>query len=139
MSETYQSFQWTTAAMRADSALMAQAAGGVWQGYAPIGTPAPFALVSQQAATDVLTVNAVRLFVHILLQIKAMGPSSNYAALVIIADRIDALFKDKRSITLPSGGVLASYREQSLAYDELVNGQAWSHLGGLYHIELQGV
>jgi hypothetical protein len=42
-------------------------------------------------------------------------------------------------VPLSSGGVLACWREQSLAYSELVNGQPWSHLGGLYHIELQGV
>ena len=139
MSETAQAFNWTVTTMQADSALMAAAPGGAWQGFAPIGTTPPFALVAQQVATDVLTMNAVRLFVHLLLQIKAVGPSNNYAALVTIADRIDALFKNQRNVALSSGGVLASYREQSLAYDELVNGAQWSHLGGLYHIELQGV
>ncbi len=142
MSETYQAQQWVASTMQADAPLMAAATGGVFREYAPMDTIPPFALVAQQAATDVLTMNAVRLFVHILLQIKALGPSGpggNYGALVIIADRIDALFRSVRDVGLSSGGVLACYREQSVAYGEIVNGQPWSHLGGLYHIELQGV
>jgi len=138
VSETYSAFQWVKTTMVADSALMAAATGGVFQGYAPIGTTAPFAIVSQQVATDVLTVNAVRLFVSILLQIKAIGPANNYSALVTIADRIDALFKSVRDVGLGTGGILCCYREQSLAYEEIINGAQWSHLGGLYHIELQG-
>ncbi len=139
MSETYQAYQWTTAMMKADSALMAAALGGVWQGFAPIGTIPPFAQVSRQGGSDVNTMNEVRLFVHILLQIKAIGPAANYAALVTIANRIDALFKNQRNVALSSGGILACYRDSELAYDEPpINGAQWSHLGGLYHIELQG-
>ncbi len=127
--------------MQADSALMAAAIGGIYQGLAPIDTLSPFVLVVQQVATDVLTMNAVRVWTDILLQIKALGPSGpggNYAALVTIADRIDALFKSVRAFGLGTGGVLSCYREQSLTYSELVNGQPWSHLGGLYRIALQG-
>jgi hypothetical protein len=138
MSETAQALQWVDATMQADSALMAVATGGTWLSYAPIGTVAPFVVFSQQVATDVLTVNAVRLFVDILLQIKMIGPASNYAALVTGADRIDALFKSVRDVGFSTGGVLACYREQSLSYSELINGAAWHHLGGLYHIQLQG-
>jgi hypothetical protein len=125
--------------MRADSALMAAAPGGVFQGFADIGTVAPYALVVQQAGTDVLTVNAIRLFTTLLFQIKAIGPTASYVTIVTIADRIDALFKRTGPTMLSSGGVLACYREQSLAYEELVNGAQWSHLGGLYRIDLQGI
>lgn len=142
MSEIAQAFQWVATTMEADSALMAAATGGIYREYAPIDTPAPFVIVAQQVGTDVLTVNAIRLFTSLLLQIKMLGPSGpggNYAALVVGADRIDALFKSVRSVGLGTGGVLACYREQSIAYGELVNQQPWSHLGGLYRIELQGV
>jgi len=142
MTETAQAYQWVATTMQADSALMAAATGGVFREYAPMDTVPPFALVARQAGSDVNTVNEIRLFVHILLQIKALGPSGpggSYAALEIIANRIDALFKNQRSVGLASGGVLACYRESELAYGEIVNGQPWSHLGGLYHIELQGI
>ena len=120
---------------------MAAATGGVFREYAPMDTVPPFALVVQQSSVDVNTMNGTRLFTNKLMQIKALGPSGpggNYTALVTICDRIDALFKNVRDIGLPSGGVLACYRESEIAYGEIVNGQPWSHLGALYRIELQG-
>jgi hypothetical protein len=137
LSETAQAFGWIYSTMIADTALMAAATGGVWQGFADIATVGPYALYLQQSSADTLTMNARRLFVRGLFQIKAVGPTANYAALVTIADRIDALFKSVASVALSSGGILCCYREQSLAYEELVNGQQWSHLGGLYNIDLQ--
>jgi len=142
MSETAQAFQWVATTMQADSALVAAATGGIFQGFAPMDTVPPYALVAQQIGTDVNTVNQIRLFSHILLRIQAIGasgPGGNFAALVTIADRIDALFKNVRSVGLAGGGgVLACYREQPLAYNDEVNGQPFTYLGGLYHIELQG-
>src|SRR5258708_14160010 len=114
MSETSLAYTWVATTMQADSALMAAATGGVFQGFAPMDTVPPFALVARQGGSDVNTVNAVRLFVHILLRIQAIGPSGpggNFAALVTIADRIDALFKAKRNIGLSSGGILPFSRE----------------------------
>ena len=142
MSETAQAFHWVSSEMRADSALIAAATGGVYLSFAPLDTVAPYVIFGRQSGSDVATVNQIRLFVHILLQIKAVGPSGqggNFAALETIANRIDALFKDRRNIGLSSGGVLACYRESELEYPELVNEQPWENLGGLYHIELQGV
>jgi len=140
MSELAQALQWAESTMQGDSALMTVAVGNIWLAFAPIGTVAPFVIMSQQAATDVLTVNAVRLWTDILLQLKMIGPATNYAALVAGADRIDALFKSVRSVGLGgTGGVLCCYREQIISYSELINGAAWHHLGGLYHIESQGV
>lgn len=137
--EVAQAFQFVDATMRADTSLMSVATGGVWQGRADAGVIAPFAQYGQQTGTDVLTLNAVRLWSSILMQIVAIGPSNNFAALVTIANRIDALFGRAGPIGLSQGGVLSCYREQPLALDEpLVNGQAWSRLGGLYRIALQG-
>lgn len=138
MSETAQAFAWIVATAQADSALMAAAPGGVWETFADIGTATPYVQIVQQSSSDVNTMNAVRLFTDKLLQIKAIGPSSGYSALVTVADRIDTLFKSVRNVALSSGGILACYREQEIAYDELVNGASVSHLGGLYRIELQG-
>ena len=136
--EIAQAFQWINATMLADSALVAAATGGVWQAYADQGTIAPYALFDHQADTDTLTMNAKRLFNRGLFQIKAVGPTNSFATLVIIADRIDALFGRIGPTGLSSGGILSCYREQGFLYNELVNGVAWSHLGGLYHIDLQG-
>ncbi len=141
MSETAQAYQWVATTMQGDAPLMAAATGGVYQGFAPMDTVPPFALIARQSGSDVNTVNEIRLFVHILLRIQAIGPSGpggNFAALVTIADRIDALFKNVRNVGLSSGGILACYRESELVYNNEVNGQPFTYLGGLYHIELQG-
>lgn len=140
--ETAQAFKWVVATLQGDSAWVDASTGGVWQGFADIGTTAPYTLVTAQTpGLDVLTMAVKRLFTRITLQIKAIGPMSNYAALVTIADRIDALFGRVGPTPLASGGVLSCFREQAIAYEDprLVNGQAFSHLGGLYHIDLQGV
>lgn len=138
MAESAQAFAWIVATAKADTALMNAAIGGVWQGFAPISTPQPYVLVVQQSGADALTMNVTRLWSGLLCQIKAIGPASNYLALVTIADRIDALFGRTGPTALAQGGVLESFREQPLAYEELVNGVQASHLGGLYRIDLQG-
>ncbi len=136
MSETALAYDWVATTMQADSALVAAATGGVFREFAPMDTIPPYALVAQQVGMDVNTVNAIRIKTDILMRIQAIGPSGpggNYAALVIIADRIDALFKNRRN---PTSSILACYREQPLTYPDEVNGQPWSYLGGLYHIEI---
>src|SRR5690349_8672494 len=129
MSETAQAYKWAVSTMKGDSALTTAAIGGVWQGFADIGTAGPYALVTRQGGQDALTLAVVRIFSHITLQIKAVGPvkpldgSNGYAALVTIAGRIDALFKRTGPAALPDGGgVIACWREQEIAYEELVNG-----------------
>jgi len=139
MSETYQAFTWIDSTMRGDVPLMAAATGGVWQEFANIGTVPPFALYARQGGSDNNTQNETRLFAHILMRIQAIGPTANYAALATIANRIDALFKSVKNVGLPGGGgILACYRESELAYGNVINGSAWSYLGGLYHLEVQG-
>jgi hypothetical protein len=138
MSETAQSFQWAVARAKGDTALVAVAVGGIWQGFAPIGTTGLYVQISQQATTDVNTINAFRVFSSILLLIKAVSKSSDFDNIVIATNRIDALFKDQKNIALSPGYMLSSYREQEIAYEELVSGVQESHLGGLYRILLQG-
>lgn len=138
MSETAQAFGWIYSRCTGDTALMAVATG-VFQGFAPVGTALPYVLYLQQVMTDTNTIDARRLMARGLFQIKAVGLSSDYAHLVTMADRIDTLFKSQSSVALsPSGGILESYRQQSLSYDAIgYNGQQESHLGGLYSIDVQ--
>ena len=138
--EVAMAYAWIDATMRADTALMAAATGGVWQGDADIGTIPPFAAYGRQADSDITTLAGVRLYASLLLQIKAVGPVANFAALVIIANRIDALFGSVRATGLPGGGgVLSSVREGELELPEVINGAQWSNLGGLYRVSLQGI
>jgi len=139
MSEIAQAFLWIDTTMLADTALVAAAVGGTWQGLADDGTLPPYASFDSITNSDTNTMQAVRLFNRGTFEIKAVGPSNNYAVLVIIANHIDALFKDVKNVGLSGGGgVLSCYRESAFSYNEMVNGVQWSHLGGLYHIDLQG-
>src|SRR5258708_5560328 len=141
MSEVASAFAWIHSTMLADSALMAAAVGGVWLGMADIGTVPPFASYGKQADSDILTMNKVRLWASLLMQIKAVGPTAQYPSLATIADRIDALFKSVRPTALPcSRAELECSRDGSVAFDEPkpVNGVQRSHLGGLYRIDLAG-
>ncbi len=133
-------YQWVYSTMAADSALTAAATGGIWQGMADIGTQPPFALFGEQSGLDSLTSAAKRVMARLLLQIVGVGPNAQFAALVVIANRIDELFKDTKNVGLPGGAVmLTSFREQPLSLAEPpVNGAAWSRLGGLYHIDISG-
>ena len=133
-------FQYVNTTLRADSALMAASVGGVWQGVADISTVGPYTSFGQQSGQDSLTSAAKRVMARMLLQIVGVGPDAQYAALVVIANRIDALFGDVKNVGLPGGGVmLTSYREQPLALDiGLEAGASWSKLGGLYHIDISG-
>ncbi len=141
MAESYAAFVWIKSEATADSALVAAASGGIYQGLAPLGVVSPFMSYNRQAGTDVNTVNQLRIYASILLQIKMVGPSSAYETLAAGALRIDALFANRRNVGLPGGGgVLSSYRESEVAYEDpkLINGVQWSHLGGLYRIALKG-
>lgn len=142
MAETAQVFQYVLATMQADSQLVAAATGGFWNGYADVGVTAPYVLYSRQGGNDILTMNVNRLWADVLLQIKAVGPASNYPALVTISKRIDALFhpQNRGPYSTPSGILLQSHRQQEIAYDEpaLVNGVQYSNLGGLYLFSMQG-
>lgn len=139
-SEIALAFQWITTTARADTALMAAATGGVWESVADIGVTGPYMAFSEQSGLDSLTLTAKRVMARFLMQIVAVGPAAQYAALVVIANRIDALFGDIKNQGLPGGAVMeTSYREQPLALPiGLVNGAAWSKLGGLYHIDIFG-
>ncbi len=144
MSESAQAFTWIVTTAKSDAALMAAATGGVWVDSADATVAAPYMRVTQQSGVDTDTANAHRLFSRLLVQIVAIGPSAQYAALTTIADRIEHLFggdgNGVRSFGLPGGGgILESWRQQPLASGlPLVNGKAWSMLGGLYMIDVQG-
>ncbi len=89
--EAYYGFQWLKSVLAADSTLMGYAPGNIWHGMAPSGTVAPFIVIAYQAGTDVLTMNAIRLFVNPLYQVKIVGPMTLSTTLAAGAAEIDLL------------------------------------------------
>lgn len=89
--EVYYGFQWLKSVLAADSTLAGYAPGGIWRALAPSGTATPFIVIAFQAGTDVLTMNAIRLFVNPLYQVKMVGPATVSTTLAAGAAEIDLL------------------------------------------------
>src|SRR5258708_31684482 len=89
--EVYYGFQWLKSVLAADSTLTGFAPGGIWRGMAPSGTVTPFIVISFQAGVDVLTMNAIRLFVTPLYQVKCVGPMTLSTTIAAAAAEIDSL------------------------------------------------
>jgi len=128
---------WLYGAMTGDSTLTALVPGGFWRAYAPPSTSPVYVIFGlQSGGNDTLTMNAVRLLANPLYQIKAVGPASNMQAILDAASELDNLLK-RTSGTIVGGYVGACYREQPLSVDELVNGEVWSNVGGMYRLQIQ--
>src|SRR5260221_8965079 len=74
--EVYYGFLWLKSVLAADATLMGYAPGNIWRGMAPSGTVTPFIVIAFQSGTDALTLNAVRIMVNPLFQVKIVGPAT---------------------------------------------------------------
>jgi len=100
---------------------------------APPGTVTPFVVFALQVGMDVVTMNAFRLMVNELVQVKVVGPASKSLMIAQAGAQIDALLK-LASGTVTGGAILSCYRESPLALDEIIAGELWLNDGGLYRI-----
>ena len=131
--------QYLQSVLAGDATLAGYAPGGVWRGYVPPGTSWPYVVYNFQAGSDVLTQNAVRVMDSLLFQVIVSGPSSMDVTLAAAATEIDKLLRRPAGTATPDGlgYVLACYRETPVMKDDLVNGEKWSDVGGLYRILLE--
>ena len=90
--------------------------------------------------------NGYRMIDDMLFQVKAVGPASATATIASAAERIDVLLGGPSS--LPASGPvsrlinrrrshLACYRQTPLEVDELVNGELWTNMGGIYRLQIE--
>ena len=129
-----------------DSTLESMAPGGVNRAFAQPGTAVPYIITAFHTGIDTVTMNAFRVLSNLVFQIKVVGPANNTSQLAAAAARIDALLGSPPGIPpgaigIVVGGVTAGYlyscyRDSPLVTDELVTGQLWSNIGGLYRMEL---
>lgn len=129
-------FEFLYSTLSSDNTLTALAPGGVWRSMAPPSTNPPYVILSLQSGVDVLTSQIVRLMTQILYQVKVIGPVAMTAQLFSAAQEIDNLLA-RTSGTATGGVILACWRESPLQLDELVNGELWTNIGGLYRIQAQ--
>lgn len=104
---------------------------------APQGAAYPLVLFNVQSATDLLGAGAARLWMDAVVQVKAVGPQAT-SELSPIADRLDALLHVAEPVVVSLGEtryqIHGSHRERAIKYDEVVAGQVYLHLGGLYRV-----
>ena len=136
MSALAAGFQWLDSVLVPDATLLSYLPGGIHQGMAPLGTALPFGLFSPQSLMDINSATALRIYSNDLFNVKAVGLTSSGVALVNATDRIYTLL-NRINATVSRGIILACYREQEYYYTELVNGVQWSHIGGLYRLQIQ--
>jgi len=134
MHESFSGFAWLKTVLWSDTQIKSLVPGGVRRGYAPFNTPTPYIILALQSGADVLTANAFRLMASLVYQIQVVGPASNTEALVQAANRIDELLKRRTGTN--NGSRITCFRESSLSYDELVEGEMWTHIGGLYRLQI---
>lgn len=126
------------ATLKADSALMAYATGGVFRAVAPqwsIDNP-PYILIRYQGGADVMGSFADRLMSSGLYQVAIYGPDSLMSATLVPAARLMDVDLHRTSGTAQGATITACYREQPLILSEVVAGSdfLWTRVGGIYRI-----
>jgi|GEM_PF-1006992 len=114
--------------------------GRIYAYQAPGEATYPVVVYSRQAGHDVVGVGAARIMVSEVYQVKAVGKGStvSFGTIGAIADRIDTLLHGA-SGSVMDGRILSCVREQVICYVENSGSDVYSHLGGLYRIQVQGV
>jgi hypothetical protein len=109
----------------------------IYHRLAPQGAEYPLVLFNVQAATDMLGAGAARVWMNAVVQVKAVGPQAT-SELSPIADRLDALLHVAEPVVVRLDGksyqIHGAHRESAIEYDEVVAGQVYRHLGGLYRV-----
>jgi|SRR5690242_7007428 hypothetical protein len=123
--------------LRADATFMAQVQG-VYQGMAPdVAYTKPFCVMSYQSGQDTNTATgAYRILSRLIMQVQIVGLGSDGAAVRAAFARMDGVLMPIGRALLEHGGTLALYRTSTISYEESVSGAIWTHLGGLYRVEV---
>ncbi|MGH2510530.1 MAG: hypothetical protein ACRDHZ_24410 [Ktedonobacteraceae bacterium] len=139
--EAYLGFQLLYSLLAPDPTLQSFAPGGVFRDEADPGTATPYVIVIMQSpGADSLTMVGVRLLTNPLYQVKAVGPSSLSSQIANAAAQIDTLLGGEDGLknqSIAGGFIAALYRESPLMVGELVNGEKWQNIGGLYRLTIE--
>ena len=122
--------------LHGDSTLMSLVSG-VYQGVAPDAAyTKPYIVFNLQSAQDTLTATAVRMLTRLIVQVQVVGMAKDSSAVRSAFARADALLQPGGQPLRLQGGTLCLYRTGAVSYDEVVSGAQWTHLGGLYRVEV---
>ncbi len=143
MIETVRVEQWLYGLLAGDTGVggVSTLVGGRIYAYiAPEGSAFPLVVYSRQAGHDVAGVGSARIMASEVYQVKVIGKGSTvgFEAIRPVADRLDSLLQGA-SGSVVDGQILSCVREQGISYVESSGSGVYSHLGGLYRIQVQGV
>lgn len=127
-------FEWMASVLSTDSTLTSLAPGGVWRSLAHPLSTFPYVVMVHQSGADTVTFGGRRAYSDLLFQAKVEGPSSSTAALLLAAARVDSLLTQISQTTVSGGTILACFRFQTLDIEELIAGEMWSAIGGIYRL-----
>jgi len=137
-------YAYLSATLGPDATLQSLAPGGVNRAMAQPSTAIPYIIMAHQAGADTTTMNGFRVFSGLLYQVKAVGPATITATLAAAAARLDVLLggppnTPPQNVPIIIGNVTVGmlytvYREQPLEADEMVTGEQWTNIGGLYRL-----
>jgi hypothetical protein len=125
------------ATLGADATLLALAPGGIARNRPSQEAAFPFVVWQFLSGTTTQTASAVRIWLDSVYQVKAVGQGDSIASLKAVADRIDTLL-DRAHGAVTGGTIVACTLEGEIAYEEVVAGVAYQHLGGRYRLLIQG-
>jgi hypothetical protein len=137
--ESYVGLEFIMATLQNDATYMSLSPSGVWRGIAPVGTVMPFGSITLQSGNDVLTANARRIFVNAIYQLRATGLAGNTAAIAALAAQIDTLLERPPYGYAAGGVVISAYREATIWLDEDIGSDKYTHIGGLYRLQIQSM
>ncbi len=133
-SEVDLGFQYFASKLVSDSTLLGYAPGGVYRTLAPVTTLSPYVIAIYMAGTTVTNFGAVRGYVSLLYQVKAVGPASLTGQLASAAARIDTLITSSTQQSITGGIIKSCIQTQPIQMDEEVTKEIWSNIGGLYRL-----
>jgi hypothetical protein len=138
MGSVTDAFTWLDSVLTGDAVQMNYLQGVINRDYALPATLAPYVIMSRAGGLDVVTATARRIYSDDTYQVKVVGPASMITTIASAYDRLDVLINRQSNYEV-AGRILSCYREQPFHVTELVNGQPWDNLGGLYRIEIESM
>lgn len=143
MIETVRVEQWLYGLLTSDTGpggVSTLVGGRVYAYVAPSEAAFPLVVYSRQAGHDVMGIGTARIMASEVYQVRVIGKAAtvSFGTIKAIADRIDVLLQGANGSAV-DGRILSCVREQGISYVEVAEAGVYSHLGGLYRIQVQGV
>lgn len=140
MQETFRAEQWLYSLLTGDNGaggVNTLVGGRIYAYLAPSSATFPLVIYSHQGSHDVRGVGPSRIMASMVYQMKVIGKGSSagFGAIKAIADRIDSLLQGA-SGQVVDGQIVSCVREQAVSYIEQSGSDVYSHLGGLYRIQV---